>query len=232
MQIEKETGNATIRKCYFMKWLNRLEYKFGRYGIPHLMYLLSGIMLAVYLIDLLLPGAPLQSVLALDMGQVAHGQVWRLITFIFLPPASSPLWILFNLYFYCLIGNALESEWGSFRFNVFYLCGMVGTILAALITGYGVNSFLNLSLFLAFAALYPDFQVMVFFLIPLKVKYLAIIDLVYYGISLLFGTWASRVAILMSLLNVVLFFGGDFFRTIKQQAGYWKTRRNFRKYNR
>lgn len=215
-----------------MKWLNRLEYKYGRRAIPHLMYMLSGVMLAVYLLDLFLPGAPVQSLLALDMGLVAQGQIWRLITFIFLPPSSSPLWILFNLYFYCLLGNALESEWGSFRFNVFYLCGIIGTILAAVITGYGTNHFLNLSLFLAFAALYPDFELLLFFFIPIKVKYLALIDLVYYAGALVFGTWSSRAAIVMSLLNVVLFFGGDFLRGLKQRAGYWKTRRNFRKYNR
>ena len=215
-----------------MKWLNHLDYKFGRYAIPHLMYYLSGIMLAIFLIDLFLPGAPVQSLLALDMGLVAQGQIWRLITFIFLPPSSSPFWILFNLYFYCLLGNALESEWGSFRFNVYYLCGVLGSILAAWVTGYGVNHFLNLSLFLAFAALYPDFELLLFFILPIKVKYLALINLIYYVGAFLFGTWASRAAILMSLLNVLLFFGGDFFRWAKQKMRYWNTRRNFRKYNR
>ncbi len=215
-----------------MKWLNHLDYKFGRYAIPHLMYYLSGIMLAIFLIDLFLPGAPVQSLLALDMGLVAQGQIWRLITFIFLPPSSSPFWILFNLYFYCLLGNALESEWGAFRFNVYYLCGVLGSILAAWVTGYGVNHFLNLSLFLAFAALYPDFELLLFFILPIKVKYLALINLIYYVGAFLFGTWASRAAILMSLLNVLLFFGGDFFRWAKQKMCYWNTRRNFRKYNR
>ena len=215
-----------------MKWLNHLDYKFGRYAIPHLMYYLSGIMLAIFLIDLFLPGAPVQSLLALDMGLVAQGQIWRLITFIFLPPSSSPFWILFNLYFYCLLDNALESEWGAFRFNVYYLCGVLGSILAAWVTGYGVNHFLNLSLFLAFAALYPDFELLLFFILPIKVKYLALINLIYYVGAFLFGTWASRAAILMSLLNVLLFFGGDFFRWAKQKMRYWNTRRNFRKYNR
>ena len=215
-----------------MKWLNHLDYKFGRYAIPHLMYYLSGIMLAIFLIDLFLPGAPVQSLLALDMGLVAQGQIWRLITFIFLPPSSSQFWILFNLYFYCLLGNSLESEWGAFRFNVYYLCGVLGSILSAWVTGYGVNHFLNLSLFLAFAALYPDFELLLFFILPIKVKYLALINLIYYVGAFLFGTWASRAAILMSLLNVLLFFGGDFFRWAKQKMRYWNTRRNFRKYNR
>lgn len=90
---------------------------------------------------------------------------------------------------------------------------------------------MNLSLFLAFAAVYPDFQVMLFFLIPIKVKYLAILDAVYFVVVLILGTWPLRVSILMSLLNVLLFFGGDFFRTVRQQIKYSKTRRQFRKNN-
>ena len=104
-----------------MKWLSQMERKFGRYAIPHLMYILSGIMLAVYLIDLFFPGTPMQSLLALDMDLVARGQIWRFLTFLFLPSSSSPLWVLLNLYFYCLLGNALEKEWGTFRLNLFYL---------------------------------------------------------------------------------------------------------------
>ena len=162
-----------------MKWLSQMERKFGRYAIPHLMYTLSGIMLAVYLIDLFFPGTPMQSLLALDMDLVARGQIWRFLTFLFLPSSSSPLWVLLNLYFYCLLGNALEKEWGTFRLNLFYLSGILGSVLAALVTGYGVNRYLNLSLFLAFAALYPNFELLLFFVVPVKAKYLAVIDLLY-----------------------------------------------------
>ena len=151
-----------------MKWLSQMERKFGRYAIPHLMYILSGIMLAVYLIDLFFPGTPMQSLLALDMDLVARGQIWRFLTFLFLPPSSSPLWVLLNLYFYCLLGNALEQEWGTFRLYLFYLSGILGSVLAALVTGYGVNQYLNLSLFLAFAALYPNFELLLFFAVPVN----------------------------------------------------------------
>ena len=145
--------NIDVKGAETMNWLNRLNRKFGRYAIRNLMYILSGAILAVYMADWLIPNLNLQSYLYLDMDLVARGEVWRLITFIFMPPASSPLWILFNLYFYCLIGNALENQWGSFKFNLFYLCGMLGAILSALFTGYATNSFLNLSLFFAFAAI-------------------------------------------------------------------------------
>lgn len=121
----------------------------------------------VYLIDLVLYSMvnfSLNSVLAFNREAVLHGQIWlwRLITFVFIPPNSNILFILFSLYFYWLIGSSLENQWGAFRFNVYYLCGMIGTILAGLITGYASNSYLNLSLFLAFALMYPDYQVMVF----------------------------------------------------------------------
>ena len=214
-----------------MKWLSQMERKFGRYAIPHLMYTLSGIMLAVYLIDLFFSGTPMQSLLALDMDPVARGQIWRFLTFLFLPPSSSPLWVLLNLYFYCLLGNALEKEWGTFRLNLFYLSGILGSVLAALVTGYGVNQYLNLSLFLAFAALYPNFELLLFFAVPVKAKYLAVINLLYSAGSVFYGDWASRAAILMSLLNVLLFFGAALFHWVKRKADYWIMRRNFRKYH-
>lgn len=212
-----------------MKWLNNLERKAGRFAIPQLMIGLSAIMLGVFLADWLLPALGLSGWLYLDMGLVAQGQIWRLITFIFLPPATSPFWILFNLYFYCLIGTALEREWGAFRFNVFYLAGMVFAVIGALFTGYATNMYLNLSLFLAFAMIFPNFEVLVFFFIPVKVKYLAMIDVAFLLLQFIVTGWAGKVAVLMSLLNIALFFGGDFLRNLREQAGYWKTRRNFRK---
>lgn len=215
-----------------MNWLQKLDRKFYRLAVPHLMVILSAAMLGIYLVDLLLPQTNLISLLSLDRERIFQGEVWRLVTFIFLPPSSSPLWIVFALYFNCLIGEGLENQWGKFKFNLFYLCGMMGAILASLITGYGTNEYLNLSLFLAFAAFYPDFQVRLFFLLPVKIKYLAFLDILFYLYSLVFGTFASRMALLLSLLNVLLFFGSDLFHHLKQQSGYWKTRRNFRKYNR
>lgn len=215
-----------------MNWFQKLDKKIGRFAIPHLMVILSAVMLGIYLADLILPEAGLSSLLVLDRERILHGEVWRLITFVFLPPSSSPIWIVFSLYFNCLIGEGLEGEWGRFKFNLFYLCGMIGAILASFLTGYGTNTYLNLSLFLAFAAFYPDFQVRLFFFLPVKIKYLAFLDILLYLYSLIMGTWSSRAALLMSLLNILLFFGSDLFRHLKQQSGYWKTRYNFRKYNR
>ena len=112
--------------------LDGLDRKFGRYGIRNLMTYIVGGMAVVYLMDLIvypMTGFSLRSVLAFSRSAVMHGQIWRLVTFIFIPPDSNILFILFSLYFYWLIGNALENQWGAFRFNVYYLCGIVCTLM-------------------------------------------------------------------------------------------------------
>lgn len=209
-------------------WLDKLDRKFGRHYIRNLMTIIVAGMGIVYLMDLVLyPMAnfSLSSVLAFNRDAVLHGQIWRLVTFVFIPPNSNILFILFSLYFYWLIGSSLENQWGAFRFNVYYFCGMLGTILAGLITGHATNSYLNLSLFLAFALMYPDYQVMVFFILPVKMKYLALIDLAGLAVMFVFDSWSGRVALLFALINVVLFFWHDFIDGIKNA----KRRREFRK---
>lgn len=128
-----------------------------------------------------------------------------------------------------MIGNGLQAQWGASRFTLFYGIGIVGSILAAAITGYAENTYLNLSLFLAFAATYPNFEVRVFMILPVKMKYLALLDAVLYLGMFIAGPWSTRVAILFSLANVILFFGGDFIRSIRQASVHWKTRYTYRK---
>lgn len=212
-----------------MNLLQKLNRKFGKLSIPHLMYIISAGMAVVFLADLLFPQYSVSAQIDLDFAMVRRGEIWRLLTFTFVPPSTSLLWIFLNLYFNCLIGDALEREWGSFCFTTFYLVGMVAAILAGWITGYGYNVYLNLSLFLAFAMFYPNFQVMIFFFIPIQIKYLALLDLVYFVVMLIRGPASIRVTILFSLVNLILFFGPDFIRNMKNQAGFWKTRRNFRR---
>ena len=211
-----------------MNWIARLERRARRLAVPNLMFILSGAMLLVYLLELFFPMLPMM--LSLDRAMLFRGQVWRLVTFLFLPPSSSPIWIFFNLYFYCLLGRALEQQWGVFRFNLFYFCGALGAIVSALLIGSGTNYYLNLSLFLAFAAFYPDYKLMLFFFLPIKVKYLALLDVLLLAVSFVLGGWSDRIAIVFSLINIVIFFGGSTLKHIKTQMGYWKTRRNFRKY--
>lgn len=214
-----------------MNWIDKLDRKFGRHAISHLMYGISAVMLLVYFANLLTRGAVYQ-LLAFNRSLIFSGQIWRAITFLILPPNNSPIWILFSLYFYCLIGNGLEQEWGSFRFNLFYLIGALGAIISGFLTGYAVNDYLNFSMFLAFAAIYPNFQILVFFVLPVQVKYLAILDVIFYAFSFISGTFSTRIAILMALLNVILFFGSDFYHHLKGESGYRQTRNNWRNFYR
>lgn len=204
------------------RWLSKLS-------VPNLMTYIVVIMAAVFVMDQLTPMWNLWGKLMLTRSGLMRGEIWRLITFIFLPPNTSIVWIIFSLYFYWMIGSALENAWGSARFTLFYLIGVIGNILAALITGYADNSFLNMSLYFAFAAMNPNMQLMIFFMIPVKIKYLALINAVMYLMSFIFGSWSQRVMILLSLANVILFMGGDLLNTFRQEMKYFKTRRNFRR---
>lgn len=211
-----------------MKWLNKLERKLGRYAVSNLMYYIIGITLAVFLIEYTL-NISLSYYLAFIPSFIFQGQIWRIITFIFIPPASSILTIAFVLYFYYMMGSTLEYEWGAFKFNIYYLFGMLGTIIAAFITGMGTSVYLNLSMFLAFAYLFPNVEVLLFFIIPVKVKYLAYLDWIFFILSLIFGTMSSRAAAIASLINFFIFFGKDFIDYIKYQRKYFDTRRNFKR---
>ncbi len=206
-------------------FLDRLERKCHGRCIPNLMlYIVMG-MAAVYLIDLMNPALGLSGRMALNMPAVMRGEVWRLLSFVLLPPASSIIWVFISLYFYYLIGSALENHWGCFRFNVFYLTGIIGSILAAVVTGHSTNQHLNLSLFFAFALLYPEFQILLFFVLPIKIKYLAILNAALFLASFIAGPWSTRFAIIFSLLNLALFFYQDFLSMIRQ----WKRRQEFKR---
>src|SRR5262245_9246847 len=137
--------------------LAKLERKIGRFAIPNLSYIVFGGMGFVFLMSFVRP--EFLQFLALDWPHVMRGQAWRLISFIFLPPPPDmffgPIGQMFGIYIYWMIGTNLESHWGSFKLNVFYLIGILGTIAAAMITQQPItNTFLNTSLFLAFATMF------------------------------------------------------------------------------
>ena len=141
------------------------------------------------------------------------------------PPCSS----YFVLYFYYMIGTTLENEWGSFKFNLYYLFGMVGTIIAAFITGYGTSFYLNLSLFLGFAYLFPDVEVHLFLILPIKIKWLAYLNWAFFAFTILFGSMGERLAVIASLINFFIFFGKDLIDYIKFRRRYGNTRKNFKR---
>lgn len=197
-------------------WFYKLERKIGKYAIGNLMmYIVIG-QAVVFLAEFLLPDFMLASFLTLSVSRVMAGEVWRVISFIFVPASLDPLWTAVSLYFYYIIGTNLEKIWNSFKFNVFYLLGCLGAIAAAFITGNGTNFYINLSLVFAFAILVPDFEVTVFFLIRVKIKWVGILNFVYHIYLLVVSGWSDRAAIIVSLLNVLLFFGKDIFLLSKR----------------
>lgn len=212
-----------------MSWLDRLERRFGKYAIKGLMGYIVGLTGIVYALSYFDKKGIILSKLMLIPKLVMRGEVWRLVSYIFIPPDTSIIWILFVLYFYYLVGSSLEHEWGSFRFNVYYFTGMLGTSIAAFLTGYGATSvYLNLSLFLAFARIYPDFEILIFFIIPVKIKYIAMLDWIFVGITVLFGDIGSKVVAIVSILNYFLFFGKDILTKTKVNRQAYQNRKRFR----
>ncbi len=201
-----------------MRFLNQLERKMGRHYIPELMKYLCFAMLGVFILDLL-PLRSASELLYFNRELILQGQIWRLITFVALPPTGSLFFILINLYFYYFLGTALENRWGSARFNIYYAIGILGNIVAGFLTGVATNYYLNLSLLLCFAMLYPEMQFTLFFFLPVKVKWIGIADAVILLYSFLVSPLSGKVALIFSLLPFFLFFGKDVWLEMKMA---WK----------
>ncbi|MBQ4639107.1 MAG: rhomboid family intramembrane serine protease [Clostridia bacterium] len=191
------------------KFLNRMEWKINRFAVRDLMKYVCIAMLGVFVLDYLPMLRSASQLLYFNRDLIMRGQVWRLVTFIALPPTGSFIWILFSLYFYYFIGSSLEGRWGSARFMLYYVIGVLCNIIAGFITGYATNEYLNLSLLLCFAALYPDHQFMVMFFLPIKAKWIGIADAVLLVIMFLQSGWAGRIGMAFSLLPFFLFLGKD-----------------------
>ena len=220
-----------------MNLINKMERKFGKYAIHNLMYYVIILQIAGIV---LLNFAPqfTAKYLMLDISKVLEGQVWRLITFAIIDTTSgsltNPINILFlaiTLYLYYMIGRSLENVWGAFKFNLYYLSGIILNIIAAFILYFvfkdvysvGIYPFglyyVNMSLFLTFACVFPDMELLYMFLIPLKMKWFGIlygifigkdiVECIYYALttagndSLYYGRAA---AIVVALLNFIILF--------------------------
>lgn len=214
------------------KLLDRLSYKYGRYGISGLMLYIVIAMAGVFVVELFVPEMPLSIYLFFSRDLIFAGQWWRVITWIFIPNDSSIVWIIFSLYFYWMIGTGLEQQWGKFKFNVYYFMGVILTIIGGFITGYTSNTYLYYAMFFAFAVLYPNHQILLFFFIPVKMKWLAIVDAIFFGamlvLNIIVGNWSEVAAIIISMLNFILFFCGDFKTFVKNQIHYAKHRNKYK----
>ena len=187
--------------------LARLERTFlGRLAIERLTTVIVGGMAITYVLALSRPDFLDHLTL---IPALVPSQPWRLVTFLFMPPPTSMIWVLLSLYFTWLIGSNLEHEWGPLKFNLFYLLGAVGTAAAGFITGVPQsNYFLNLSLFFAFATLFPDYEIRLFFVLPVKVKWLAMLSAAYILFKFVMGGVGTKVAIGVVFANYLLVFAG------------------------
>lgn len=192
-----------------MSLLDRLERRFRGTGIPNItLYLVIG-QIVFFVAEQAGRLDILRVVLIPQL--VIQGEWWRLVTFLFIPPAANLVFAFFAWYLFYLMGSALEGHWGTFRYNLFLLIGYVLTVAASFLMrgGMATNVFIGGSVFLAFAFLYPDFVLYIFFILPVKIKWLALITWIGYGWQLLTGTWETRFLVLASIGNFLLFFGRD-----------------------
>lgn len=213
---------------YGNSFLDKLDRKFGRYALRNLMTVIVVGTAIVFFLDMIVysrTGVDITAWLYFDRAAILRGEVWRVVTFVFIPDAWNVFTLAISLYFYWLIGNSLENEWGSFKFDLFYLCGVLGAIVSGFITGYATVYYLHLSLFLAFALLYPDHRVYLFYFLPIKVKWLAILDLIGLVLIFIFSVWIERIALLVALFNIALFFSYGTFMKFRQ----WRRRRKWQK---
>lgn len=203
-----------------MKFLNKMERKFGKYTIQNLTFWLIGFYVLGYIIEFTMPNVV--SYLTLEPYYIMHGEVWRLISWILIPPSTSMIFLIFMLMCYYFIGISIERVIGTFRYNVYMIGGILLTAISAMalyginywvtgklligIGGYYSTNYINMSLFLTFAVLFPNVQFQLYFLIPIRAKWMGLIEFIWAAFSFISGNLAERVAILASLANFLIFY--------------------------
>lgn len=201
-----------------MRAVDRWCIRHPRFGVPNLiLYIIIG-NIAVFFISMMDTTHLFTSALAFSAAGLMKGEVWRLVTFVFVPETGGLIFLAISLYFYYFIGTSLEREWGPAKFTVYYLSGMLFQIVFGLLvwwifkvdirfTGY----YLNLGMFFVFATFYPDLRVLLFFFIPIRVKWLALIDLGYFVIDILRTPFPANLVPAVILLHYIVFCGGWLF---------------------
>ncbi len=197
-----------------MSFLNQLERRFGWIAIPNItLYIIIGQVIVFTLQTF--ANYPMEAI-ALIPAKVAEGEVWRLLTFIVYPPMVwHPIFLIFAWFILWMMGSSLEQIWGSFRYTLYLLTGLLLTIVAAgftfIVSPYTplTNLFITTSIFLAFAYVNPNYEFMLFFILPVKVKWLAIITWALLLFSFILGTILGKVMILAGIGNFILFFGKE-----------------------
>jgi membrane associated rhomboid family serine protease len=214
-----------------MSWLDKLERRFGFLGIPGLIRIIVGFSALVFVLVRLNPD--FVSMLVLDPVRIRHGEIWRFVTYIFIPQTFSFLWIIFALWFLWFIGEGLERAWGEFRLTLYFLVGMIGTTAAAFFFGSTFsNTMLIASLFYAFARFYPDQVIYVLFILPVKIKWLAWISAAFLLLEFFLNSNSYRMALLAALANYLIFFGPEIIYDVRHRHEVSMRRRRFESHSR
>lgn len=203
-----------------MGFLNKMERKFGKYAIQNLTFWLIGAWVLGYIIQITMPDV--QKLLLLEPRMILQGQVWRVVSWLLIPPPVNILFLIFFLSCYYFIGISIEQAIGTFRYNVYLIGGILCSIFGAFLLygfyyfikgvsvagiGYYFSThYITMSLFLAFAVIFPNIEFRLYFLIPIKAKWMGIADAVWMAFMFLASNAAGRTAILASLMNFLIFF--------------------------
>lgn len=195
-------------------FFDKMERKFGRYAIHNLMKYICVLYVIGLFINLAAPEV-YYYYLSLNPARILRGEVWRLVTFLIQSPNTNLIFFIFTLYLYYMLGQTLENTWGAFRFNVYYFSGVLFTIIGSFIAYFATGNvylmdtyYINMSLFLAFAFLYPDMQLLIMFLIPIKIKWLAYLDMFMLAVAVVQGSIGTKISVLLAVMNFVIFFFG------------------------
>lgn len=214
-----------------MNWIDKLERRYGNLGIP---YLINGLMigqLAAGLIVLLFDWK-FASMISLSRISVLQGQIWRLVTFLF-----QSIWLggvlgVLNLVFYFWIGNALTRVWGDFRMTLFMALGVLGAWVGCFLTGSAGPSANFQSTLFAYTWPWPDQMVLLFGIIPFKMKYLGWYELFVWVVQFLMGSLTTKISLVLSLLGFLVFFGREVFDWCRDTLTGYKRRRDWENRNR
>jgi hypothetical protein len=206
------------------KWLRFLERKMEWLGVPHISIIFVTLQVFGFLLVFSDPAWFLRLALLPDLA--FHGEPWRLVTFLSLPVSMSPLWIIFALLFLYSIINSIEAEWGAFKTTFYILVSVVLTIIFSFVFDYPVTDVSDFSstLFLAAASLFPEQEINLYFVLAVKMKYLAWLSLAYFAYKLFHGDWQDKLFLITIYSNYFIFFGPSLIFQFRD----WKRRRDFR----
>ena len=214
-----------------MTYVERFCYKHPRFGIPNLMRYIAIGSAAYWVLGLVNP--LLVSYFSFSAERVLHGEVWRLLTFFFIPEDMG--WLaLISIYFYYWIGTTLEQHWGTGQFTIYFFSGAILTMLYGIIMYLALDvdvfltpTFVYLAMFFAFAVFFPDLQVLLFFIIPIKIKYLAYFDAALFVYGVISNPFPYNLLPVVATLNFLIFCGGELRAMLPRRPG--KTTINFKK---